>query len=93
MRVPFEKLMEAVAGLSEADAQMSMGELAGRLGEPDPWRVADAATAVRVCNGERTYVSLSPVDIRAQDDEVVRRAREADRGGVVSGFSPWQPGE
>jgi len=75
--------MEAVAGLSEADAQLSLGEVASRLGEPDPWRVADAITAVRVASGERTYI-----EIRAQDEPVVARALEADRGTVVSGWLP-----
>ena len=83
MRIPFERLMESVAGLSEADAQLSLGEVAARLGEPDPGRVADAVTAVRVASGERTYI-----EIRAEDDEVVRRALDEDRGGLVSGWLP-----
>jgi hypothetical protein len=81
MRIPFERLMEAVAGLSEADAQLSLGEVASRLGEPDPWRVADAITAVRVASGERTYI-----EIRAQDQPVVAQALKDDRGTIVSGW-------
>ena len=81
MRIPFERLMEAVAGFSEADVQLSLAELAGQLGEPDPWRVADAITAVQVAAGCRTYV-----EIRAQDSEVVRQALDDDRGGIFSGW-------
>jgi hypothetical protein len=87
VRTPFERLMEAVAGLSEADAQLSLGEVASRLGEPDPWRVADAITAVRVASGERTYI-----EIRAEDDAVVQEALDADRGGIVTGTAPPAPG-
>ena len=83
MRIPFERLMEAVAGLSDTGAQTSLGELAERLGEPDPWRVADAIDAVRVASGERTYI-----EIRADEEPVVRQALDADRGGVVSGWLP-----
>jgi hypothetical protein len=81
VRIPFERLMEAVAGFSEEDVQRTLGELARQLGEPDPWRVADAITAVQVAAGCRTYV-----EIRAQDSEVVRRALDEDRGSVVSGW-------
>jgi hypothetical protein len=73
--------MEAVAGLSEADTSLSLGELASRLGEPDPWRVADAIMAVRVASGERTYI-----EIRADEEPAVARALEADRGTIVSGW-------
>lgn len=86
MRIPFERLMEAVAGLSDAEAQVSLGELADRLGEPDPWRVADAITAVRVASGERTYI-----EIRAEAQPVVRRALDADRGTVITGTAPLPP--
>lgn len=83
MRIPFERLMEAVAGLSEADAQLSLGEVASRLGEPDVQRVADAIMAVRVASGERTYI-----EIRAQDEPVLARALDDDRGSIVSGSVP-----
>lgn len=83
MRMPFERLMEYVAGLNEADWELSLGELGQRVGEP-PERLADAVTAVRVMKGERTYIT--PVDIRATEDPVVRRAVLADRGTIVSGF-------
>ena len=81
--MPFERLMEYAAGLTEADSQLSLGELAGRVGE-DPWRLADAVTAVRVLGGERTYVSL---EIRAEEEPVVRRALARDCGTTVSGCS------
>lgn len=81
MRIPFERLMEAVTGLSDAEPQVPLGELAHRLGEPDPWRVADAIVAVQVVSGERTYI-----EIRAEAQPVVRRALDADRGGVASGW-------
>jgi hypothetical protein len=81
MRMPFERLMEYAAALDPQD-ETSVGELA-RLVEEEPFRLMDACDAVRVMRGERTY--LSPVDIRAVDDPVVRRAAEADRGGVASG--------
>jgi hypothetical protein len=84
MRMPFEKLMEYVAGLGEADWVQSMGVLAERVGEPAE-RLADAVTAVRVMAGERTYITVSPVDIRAADDSVVARALVSDRSGVASG--------
>lgn len=59
MRMPFEKLMEHVAELSEASGVTgySMGELADRWGEP-AGRIADAITAVRVMRGERTYIPV-----------------------------------
>ena len=56
MRMPFEKLMELVDDLSEEDVQLPMGRLADRWGEPTA-RIADAATAVRVLRGERTYIA------------------------------------
>jgi hypothetical protein len=82
MRMPFERLMEYVASLGEDDLERPMGELAERVGE-DAARLADAVMAVRVFRGERTYVS--PVEIRAQMHPAVRRAVDADRGGVASG--------
>lgn len=85
--MPFERLMEYAAGLSEEDRQLTLGELAARVSE-DPARLADAVDALRVLAGERTYVSVSPVDVRALTDEVVRRARDDDRGGIVSGSVP-----
>ena len=89
--MPFERLMEYAAGLGEDDWELSLGELAARVGEPAE-RLADAVDAVRVMAGERTYVS--PVDIRAAGDPVVHRAVLADRGTVISGFGvdPSQEG-
>jgi hypothetical protein len=89
--MPFERLMEYAAGLGEDDWELSLGELARRVGEPAE-RLNDAVAAVRVMKGERTYVS--PVDIRAVDDPVVQRAVLADLGTIVSGFGvdPSQDG-
>lgn len=60
MRTPFERLMEQVAAMSEEDANLPMGKLAERWGEPT-LRIADAIDAVRVLNGERTYIAVPPV--------------------------------
>jgi hypothetical protein len=59
--MPFEMLMEYVAGLGEADWDEPMGELAERVGEKAA-RLADAITAVRVMRGERTYAGLGVPD-------------------------------
>lgn len=83
MQMPFERLMEYAAGLTEADSQLSLGELAARVDEPAA-RLADAITAVRVLGGERTYIGL---EIRAEEEPVVRRALARDRGGMASGCS------
>lgn len=88
MSIPFEKLMEAVAALPEADPQLTLGEIARRLGEPDIRRIADAIVAVRVASGERTYV-----EIRAEAQPAVRQALDEDRGTIISGTAtPWTPG-
>ena len=57
MRMPFEHLMEYVQSLSEDDKLKTMGELARVVGE-DASRLSDAVTAVRVLNGERTYIQM-----------------------------------
>ena len=57
MRMPFEKLMEYVAALSDEDQQLPMGKLAERWGEPVE-RISDAINAVRVLNGEHTYITV-----------------------------------
>lgn len=57
MGMPFERLVELVAALSDDDASLPMGQLAERWGEPVR-RVADAVDAVRVLNGERTYIPV-----------------------------------
>lgn len=62
--MPFEKLMEHVAALSEPDWNLKLGELAKRWGEPAS-RIGDAIDAVRVMNGERTYI---PVDVPAEPE-------------------------
>jgi len=55
--MPFEKLMEHVSALTGEDAELPMGQLAERWGEPVQ-RIADAATAVQVLRGKRTHVTL-----------------------------------
>jgi hypothetical protein len=77
--IPFERLMEYAASLTPDDLEEPLGQLAARAGV-FPERLADAMTAVRVCNG------VTPADIRAVDDPVVARALADDRGTVVSGF-------
>jgi hypothetical protein len=83
MQMPFERLMEYAASLTEEDRDKSMGKLAAVVGEPAA-RLADAITAVRVLGGERTYVSL---EIRANEEPAVRRALARDRGTPMSGCS------
>ena len=56
MRIPFEKLVEAVQDMSTEDKELPMGVLAKRL-ETTAERLADAVTAARMLNGERTYIS------------------------------------
>lgn len=58
MRTPFEKLVEMVEDLSDADKGLPMGKLAERWGEPTE-RIADAITASRMMRGERTYIPLA----------------------------------
>ena len=53
--MPFEKLMELVADLSDEDKALPMGVLAERWSEKAE-RIADAISAVRVLSGERTYI-------------------------------------
>jgi hypothetical protein len=77
MRMPFERLMEHVAGLGEEDWKHSLAELAARTGESAE-RFADAVTAVRIARA-------TPVSIRAEMHPAVRRAVEQDRGGLASG--------
>lgn len=57
--MPFERLMELVAALTEEDAALPMGKLAERWAEPVQ-RIADAIDAVRVMRGERTYITVNP---------------------------------
>ena len=56
MRIPFEKLVEAVQDMSTEDKELPMGVLAKRF-ETTAERLADAVTAARMLNGERTYIS------------------------------------
>jgi hypothetical protein len=82
MAIPFEVLMEYAASLTEEDLKEPLGQLAARAGT-FPERLADAMTAVNVVR--RQNPDLSPVDIRAVMHPAVRKAVEADRGGVASG--------
>ena len=59
MKMPFERLMEEVAALSDEDAELTLGQLGERWGEPAA-RIGDAIDAVRVMKGERTYIMLRP---------------------------------
>ena len=61
MRMPFEKLMERVAGVGPEEKALPLGVFAERWGEPVE-RIMDAIDAVRVTRGERTYISLTPTD-------------------------------
>jgi hypothetical protein len=60
MRMPFERLMEAVTDAQAAgiNPDTTMGQLSERWGEP-PERIMDAIDAVRVMRGECTYISLT----------------------------------
>lgn len=77
MSIPFEVLVEYAASLTEDDMEEGLDQLAARAGT-FPERLADALVAVRL-------VRLSPAEIRASMHPAVRRAVDADRGGVVSG--------
>jgi hypothetical protein len=61
VRMPFQKLMEHVTALSDEDAELPMGKLAERWGEPVQ-RVADAISAVQVQRGEQTYIPVTVND-------------------------------
>jgi hypothetical protein len=89
MAIPFEVLMEYAASLTEDDLKEPMGQLAARVGT-FPERLADAMVAVKVARA-------TPVSIRAVMHPAVRKAVDADRGGVASGsltsfFEPEEPG-
>jgi hypothetical protein len=77
--VPFARLMEYAASLTEEDLREPLPWLAAQVGE-FPERLADAMIAVRVCNG------VTSADIRAVDDPVVAQALVDDRGTIISGF-------
>lgn len=77
MSVPFEILMEYAASLTEEDLKEPMGQLAARAGTM-PERLADALVAVKVARA-------TPTSIRATMHPAVRKAVDADRGGVASG--------
>jgi hypothetical protein len=57
--MPFEKLMELVSNLSDEDKALPMGVLS-ELWSEQVGRICDAIDAVRVMNGERTYLTWEP---------------------------------
>lgn len=69
MRMPFERLMERVAGLAPAGCELTLGELSDRWGE-EPGRIADAVEALKLITllgaaaafeapgRARTYISI-----------------------------------
>ena len=57
MRMPFGRLMELVAAL-DREGDVTLGELAGRWDET-PQRIADAIDAVKVLNGEPSYIEVT----------------------------------
>jgi len=59
--IPFERLMEYAASLTEEDRAEPLAQLAARAGV-FPERLADAIMAVRVCTGE------VPADVRPQEE-------------------------
>lgn len=73
--------MEYAASLTKEDLAQpdALPQLAARAGT-FPERLADALVAVRVTRA-------SPLSIRAEMHPAVRRAVDADRGGVASGFT------
>jgi hypothetical protein len=75
--IPFEVLMEYAASLTGEDLKEDLGHLAARAGTFTE-RLADAMTAVEVARA-------TPLSIRAVMHPAVRRAVDADRGGVASG--------
>lgn len=54
MQMPFGKLMELVAAIGPDDP-VTLGELGERWGEA-PARIGDAIDAVKVLNGEPSYI-------------------------------------
>lgn len=57
MQMPFGRLMELVAQLPDDDPS-TLGQLAERWGEPVR-RIADAIDAVKVANGEPSYIGAT----------------------------------
>jgi hypothetical protein len=55
MKIPFERLVEEVGNLTDADKDLPMGELAARFNTTAE-RLADAVTTYRMLRGERTYI-------------------------------------
>lgn len=102
MKMPFERLMEHVAALSDEDAELPMGVLSERWGEPVS-RICDAIDAVKVMNGERTYFALGPdVPLRVKVDDrmptgrvaLIGRGRDGEPSvAVVDNVGPGEPAD
>jgi hypothetical protein len=92
MRMPFEHLMEYAAGFSEAEWELSLGELAGRVDEKGV-RLADAVAAVKLLRALRP--GLGPADIRGLSVPFVHQVILEDESGLFSGSvtSPFTPEE
>lgn len=76
--------MEYAAGLGEAEWELSLGELAGRVGE-EPFRLADAVEAVKILRALRP--GLGPADIRGLSVPFVARIVHEDRGTIATGMA------
>lgn len=79
MRVPFERLVEQVAALSDGDQELPMGILAERLGVSTE-RLRDAIDALKMLAGQPTMVPSDEDRIR---DIITERARQESTGLVV----------
>ena len=82
MRKPFEKLVEEVQALSGAEAELSMGTIAERLGVTVE-RLADAMDAVKMLRGEPTYISLEQAERDAPPAEALRAYLRGAMAGIL----------
>jgi SpoU rRNA methylase family enzyme len=82
MRKPFEKLVEEVQALSGAEAELSMGTIAERLGVTVE-RLADAMDAVKMLRGEPTYISLEQAERNAPPAKALRAYLRGAMAGVL----------
>ena len=55
--MPFGKLMELVTAALNKEGDVTLGELGERWGET-PQRIGDAIDAVKVLNGEPSYIEV-----------------------------------
>ena len=89
MKIPFERLMELVSRISDEDAALPMGVLAERWGEPAS-RIGDAIDAVRVMNGERTYITVRPEPEPARACDGFRWVGQSFRSCDGCGRPAWE---